>query len=149
MNTPHNNLTTFSAGAALRVSGFGLDMEDITQQLGHVSSHTHQKGELNQLKEPYGTDMWLLDSPIGKDQPLESHLNWLAGVLLPHKQYISQLRKEQKIDIYCYKTCYTEQASLNLSSQALRIFTELNFDLGVSLIFLPDDGPDETTGSIK
>lgn len=114
-------------------------MEGITRELGHSPSHVHRQGELNQLKERYRTDMWLLESPLDCDKELELHLNWLAEVLMPHKQYISQLRQKCEVDIYCYKTCYAEQASLTLSSVALRIFTELDFELGVSLISLPDE----------
>ncbi len=95
------------------------------------------------IRKPYPTDMWLLESPLGHDQDLELHLNWLAERLLPRKQYITSLSKELKVDIYCHKTCYTEQASLTLSPNALRIFTELAIPLDVSLIFLPDE-PDET-----
>ena len=83
--------------------------------------------------------MWLLDSPLGKGEDLELHLNWLAERLLPHRQDIASLSKTFKVDIYCYKTCYTEQASLTLSPHALTLFTELTIALDVSLIFLPDD----------
>ena len=129
---------TFSAGASFRIAGIGLDMERISNRLGHAATHAHKQGELNQLKEIYETDLWMLTSPLGTDVDLGSHLDWLADILLPHRPYISELGKLYKIDIYCHKTCYTEQASLNLSSQTLRIFTELDLKLGVSLIFLPD-----------
>jgi Domain of unknown function (DUF4279) len=129
----------FAAGASIRVSGFNLDFEGITREIGHIPSHTHRQGQLNQLKEPYTADMWSLKSPLGPDKPLETHLNWLAEVLLPCKQYISQLRGQHKVDIYCYQTCYTEQASLVLSRKVLRIFTDLDFDLQVSLLCLPPE----------
>ena len=53
--------------------------------------------------------------------------------------FIFQLRETNKVDIYCYKTCYTEQASLVLATKALRIFTELDLDLQVSLLCLPPE----------
>ncbi len=138
MKATNEDPRTFAAGASMRIQGLGLDMENITREFGLSPSHSHRQGEHNQLGEPYKKDMWLLKSPLDATQPLEAHLRWLAEVLLPRRQYISQLRETHDVDIYCYKTCYTEQASLTLSSQALRIFTELDFKLGVSLIFLPD-----------
>lgn len=138
MKARNDERRTFAAGASMRIKGLGLDMESIASELGHSPSHSHRQGEPDQLGEPYKTDMWLLRSPLDANQPLEIHLRWLAEVLLPHRQYIAQLREKYDVDIYCYKTCYTEQASLTLSSEALRVFTELDFKLGVSLIFLPD-----------
>ena len=137
MKTKNEEPRTFAAGASMRIQGSGLDMETIAREFGHNPSHSHRQGEPDQLGEPYKTDMWLLRSVLDTTQPLEAHLRWLAEVLLPCRQYISLLREKYDVDIYCYKTCYTEQASLTLSSQALRIFTELDFKLGVSLIFLP------------
>jgi hypothetical protein len=138
MKTTNEEPKTFAAGASIRIQGSGLDMESMARQFGHSPSHAHRHGELNQLGEPYKRDMWLLRSPLDTAQPLEAHLRWLAEVLLPRREYISQLREKYEVDIYSYKTCYTEQASLTLSSQALRIFTDLDLKLGVSLIFLPD-----------
>jgi len=76
MNVPpmQKNLTeqkAFAAGASIRVSGFNLDIESVTREIGHIPTHTHRQGELNQLKEPYKADMWSLKSPLGSDQPLE------------------------------------------------------------------------------
>ena len=81
--------------------------------------------------------MWYLASALGQDRDLETHLNWLMEKFLPHSQYIHSLRKRFQVDIYCWKHCFTEQASLTLSPQALSIFTELATPLDVSLIFLP------------
>jgi Domain of unknown function (DUF4279) len=134
--------STFAAGASIRISGLGLDMQGISQALGRAPSHIHKQGELNRLREPYATDMWLPSSPLDSSQKLEAHLKWLGAALLPHRDYILKLREKFNVDIYCYKTCYTEQASLAISSQTLKIFTELDLKLGVSLIFLPEGDTD-------
>jgi hypothetical protein len=140
MDTIRSENETFHAGASLRIQGVDLDMEGITRELGHNPTHTHRRGEAGVIDKSYRLDTWLMDSPLGKGQDLEFHLNWLAEQLLPHKEYISSLRKRLAVDIYCYKTCHTEQASLVLSPHALRIFTELGIELQVSLIFLLDEG---------
>jgi len=89
--------------------------------------------------------MWSLSSPLAKDRELELHLNWLADRLFDRKNYILSLTKNFKVDIYCWKNCFTEQSSLMLSSNVLRLFTELNLDLGVSLLCLPPEP--KTAGS--
>ncbi len=137
----------FEAGASFRVWGIGLDIERLSREFGFPPSHTHKLGELDQSKKPYAADMWYLNSPLDRNEKLEAHLNWLSQVLVPRKQYISSLKKDFKVDIYCFKTCYTEQASLTLSSQALNLFVGLQLELGVSLIFLPDEITSASTSS--
>jgi hypothetical protein len=141
MRTPQHEQRSFSAGASFRIAGNGLDLESITREMGVDPTHAHRQGELGELKEPYPTDVWLLSSPLGTSESLDAHLSWLAAVLLPRKEYIFQLKHTSKVDVFCFKACYREQASLRLSSQTLKVFTELDFALGVSLIFLPD-GPE-------
>jgi hypothetical protein len=144
MDTTRPQSETFHAGASFRIQGLDLDIDGITRELRHSPTLTHRRGEAAVIGKSYPLDMWLLRSPLGKNEDLELHLEWLAERLLPHKQYISSLRKKFKVDIYCHKTCYTEQASLTLSPHALRIFTEIYLEFCVSLIFLPDD-PKETS----
>jgi len=130
---------TFHAGASFRVHGAGLDLDRIMRTVGLAPTHTHKLGELSPQGRPYPSDMWFLDSPLGGTQPLEAHLNWLAERLLPRREQILHLKEEVKVDLYCWKTCYTEQSNLTLSSRALAIFRELDIPLDVSLIFLPDE----------
>jgi len=147
MNTIQSGNETFHAGASFRIQGVDLDMEAITRELGHTPTHRHRRGEPAPIGKWHTLDMWQMESPLGKGQDLELHLNWLAEQLLPHKQYIISLSRKYKVDFYCYKTPYTEQASLTLSPNALRLFTELSLNLCVSLIFIPDE-PEETAASI-
>lgn len=129
----------FAAGAVFRTCGTKLDFARITQELGIAPTHAHKLGEFNQLNEAYETDMWSVSSPLNPSEKLELHIDWLRQLLLPRKQFILSLKNEFNVDIYCFKTCYTEQASLTLSSRALELFVELGIELGVSLIFLPDE----------
>lgn len=139
MGTTEIESKQFAAGAAFRVYGTGLDIERITRELGLNPDHRHRMGEPDQGKNPYPHDMWSLSSPLGKDLDLDFHLTWLGERLLDRKNYILSLTKNFKVDIYCWKNCFTEQSSLVLSSRVLRIFTELNLDLGVSLLCIPSE----------
>jgi hypothetical protein len=129
----------FTAGAALRIFGAGLDIDDITREFGYTPDHRHKAGDPDPGKRPYPHDIWSLASPLGEDRDLEAHLSWLAEKFLHHGQYLHSLRQRFQVDIYCWKHCFTEQASLTLSPQALRIFTELSTPFCVSLIFLPEE----------
>ena len=126
------------SGASFRIQGFALDIDGITRALGHSPSHTHRQGELGPLNKPFPRDMWMLDSPLDAREQLGAHLNWLAEILLSHRQYLSALRNVTETDIYCRYTCYSEQASLHLSPESLRIFAELDLAFEVSIIFIPE-----------
>jgi hypothetical protein len=131
----------FNAGAAFRVQGIDvdLDMESITQQLGRAPTLTHRRGDTTRAGRTFASDIWLFESPLGGGQDLEEHLKGLMPILLPHKEFISELRERFKVDIYCYKTPYTEQSSITLSPKTLKLFTELSLDFCVSLIFILDE----------
>lgn len=139
MSTTETERKQFAAGAAFRVYGTGLDVDRITRELGISPDHRHRKGEPDPGKKSYPHDMWLLNSPLAKDLDLDLHLTWLGERLLGRKDYILSLTKSFKVDIYCWKNYFTEQSSLVLSSKVLRIFTELNLDLGVSVLCLPSE----------
>jgi hypothetical protein len=143
MTTTKIESKQFAAGAAFRVYGTGLDIDGITRELGLSPDHRHKKGEPDPGKRPYPHDMWSLSSPLAKDRDLDLHLTWLGERLLDRKNYILSLTKNFKVDIYCWKNCFTEQSSLMLSSKVLRIFTELNLDLGISLLCLPPEAKTE------
>jgi hypothetical protein len=122
------------------VQGLDLPFAELTNKFGVKPTHTHRRGDRAVIEESLPRDMWLFDSPLPEDDELELHLEWLAVRVLPHKDYIIfDLGKRADVDVFCFKTCFTEQASLTVSSHALRIFTELSLALDVSLIFLPKD----------
>jgi hypothetical protein len=139
MDTLGAETKEFTAGSAFRIYGIGLDIDGITRELGVRPDHQHKKGETDVARRPYTHDMWLLSSPLGNSQELELHLIWLAERLLRHQRFILSLKEKFKVDIYCWKNCFREQANLTLSAKAIRIFTELNIDLGVSLLCLPPE----------
>lgn len=136
MSTTKIESKQFAAGAAFRVCGTGLDFDGITRELGFGPDHQHKRGDLDPGKRPYTQDMWSLGSPLDKDQELELHLTWLLDRLVSRRNYVLSLENKFKVDIYCWKNCFTDQPSLTLSSKVLRMFGELNLDLGVSLLCL-------------
>jgi hypothetical protein len=83
--------------------------------------------------------MWMVGSPLDKGAPMDAHLSWLHQALSPHRAFLLSLREKATVDIYCNAMYFSEQSSLTISSEALRIFVDLNLPLAVSLLFLPED----------
>lgn len=129
----------FTAGAAFRVYGTGLDFDGITGELGFSQDLQHKCGDLDAGKRPYAQDMWSLASPLGEGQELELHLTWLLDRLLARRNYVLSLKNKFTVDMYCWRNCFTEQSSLMVSSKVLRMLSELDLDLGVSLLCLPPE----------
>jgi hypothetical protein len=126
-------------GAAIRVFGRGLDFDEIARMLGLTPSHSHKAGDLDSFGKSFTDDMWMVGSPLDKSAPMDAHLWWLRHALLPHRAFLLSLREKAKVDIYCNAMYFSEQSSLTISSEALRIFVDLNLPLAVSLLFLPED----------
>jgi|SRR5882724_1306364 len=131
-------------GAALRVMRTGLDLAGISSSLGISPTHVHRQGDPGPLKKPFTLDMWSLESPLDPAEPLEAHLKWLQTALSPHHEFLSSLRKLATLDIYCNAMYFSDQNSLELTPEVLRLFTELNIPLGVSILLLPEEDSDST-----
>lgn len=79
--------------------------------------------------------MWSLNSPLGKREQLDKHLQWLVQQLTPHFVYLKSLKTIATLDIFCGYTSVGD-GGLSLSPNSLSIFTELGLDLELSLILL-------------
>jgi hypothetical protein len=64
------------------VQGVNLDFDAISRALNLSPTHTHRAGDPGRLKnKPYPRDQWALDSPLASEEPLDTHLKWLANQL--------------------------------------------------------------------
>lgn len=124
----------------LRVSfgiyGKDLDFTAISRELGVQPSDTHRIGDRLGSGKPFPHDMWLLSSPLPRSRPLDSHLDWLSQLLLPHCEYIRSLKREARLMITCWVQAFADGFDFKISPAALRIFVELDLPWGISaLIF--------------
>jgi hypothetical protein len=84
------------------VQGVNLDFDAISRALNLSPTHTHRAGDPGRLKnKPYPRDQWALDSPLASEEPLDTHLKWLANQLRPHYAYIKSL-KSPDTDVYIF-----------------------------------------------
>jgi len=118
------------------VQGVNLDFDAISRALNLSPTHTHRAGDPSRLKnKPYPRDQWALDSPLASEEPLDTHLKWLANQLRPHYAYIKSLKSpDTDVYIFCGYTTEVEQNDFSISSEALEICTTLGIPLEFSIL---------------
>ena len=117
-------------------------MEEISTTLGLQPSHTHRAGDLGKFGAHFPDDMWALDSSLGREADMETHLEWLVNQLKPHVEYLKALKDEYKIDIFCAYTSIGD-GGLSLPPATLSVICELGVNLEISIIALrPKSWPD-------
>lgn len=124
----------FRYSATLRISGEINSLEQISNTLGLEPTHVHKKGEISVLSSPYEFDMWQYTVPVAKKQPLDIHLKTLWAYLKPHKNYLMNLKKSLKLDIFCGYQSNSSTAGFEISYKSLEIFSSLQIPFEVSVI---------------
>jgi len=122
--------------ASIRISGETLDFNQIADTLKLEPEHTHRKGEINPFELAYDSDMWLYTAAVPKTEPLDIHLITLWSSLKPHKEFLIELKKNSKIDLFCGYRSNSTTAGFGLSPAALEIVNELQIKLEVSVFFI-------------
>ncbi len=119
--------------ASLRISGDGLDMDEISRTLGLVPTHTHRKGE------PHGhgfrsQSIWICEPAIDSTRPLDEHIMALWDAVRPHIPYLRELKKKFHVDIFCGYRSNSDNAGFEVDYRCLGLFAELEIPFGVSVI---------------
>ena len=122
--------------ASFCVQGANLDFDAISRELKISPTHRHRAGDPSRLKNKrYPHDMWSLKSPLAHEEPLDTHLKWLANQLRPHYAYIESLKSPATdVYIFCAYTTEAEQNHFSLSSEALEICTATGISLDFSIL---------------
>jgi Domain of unknown function (DUF4279) len=128
------------ASASLRIMGL-FKPASITAVLGLTPSHVHRKGDLNILKKPYPHDMWSLGSGLDKISPLNDHLVRISMQLHGKHDALRSLKDNATIDLFCGLTCM-EQAGFGLTSEALKLITDLEINIEFSLVLFEGEPND-------
>jgi hypothetical protein len=121
--------------ASIRIIGNDLVFETISNRLGVSPTHTHKAREVDKYGNSHTQDMWLLESPLGKQNTLDEHLKWLTRCLAPSYEYLKELKNTAKVDIFCSYTSIGD-GGLSLSPESLRMFYEIDLKLEISIILL-------------
>jgi len=119
---------------SFRIFAPGLLPEDVTRNLQIIPDHIHHQGDYpinNPKASVYRHGMWLINSKLSEDQPLEVHLDNLLSLLEPQRSYIYSLAQQVTVDFSCYLYF---QDGFQLSSQILKRIGELGAAFDVVLL---------------
>lgn len=136
MSDTDSEEVVIESSVAFGVYGVGIDLEAITHHLGISPTCIHRIGDPDMLGEPFPHDAWLVESPFSRSEPLDVHLKWLAGQLIPHREYIQSLKASAKLRIYCNHIDENDQCGFSVSPEALTVFTVLDLPMEISVLFI-------------
>ena len=125
----------FCFSATLRIHGDGVPFEEISQRLAVEPTNLHRKGEQRGSRSPaWGDDAWQFEPPLPETEPLERHIEALWKVVRPHVEYLRELKKLFKVDVFCSYRSNCDTAGFEVSHKCLELFTVLEVPFGVSVI---------------
>lgn len=118
---------------SLRIFAPELNPTEVMQQLGITPDHQHLKGDYpnnNPRYAAYKHGMWIIDSQVSREAPLEMHLQAVCNRLLPVRSQLETLRQTAIIDFYC--TIFASD-TVALSAAVLQDMATLGVEFGVSI----------------
>jgi hypothetical protein len=126
----------FAFSATLRIHGQALDFERIEAVLGLVPTHTHRSGGSPRIgsSHRFKEDAWHYAAPVQESEPLGVHLDALRRDIGVHVEFLRELKRVAKVDIFCGYRTNCDHAGFEVPCDSLRIFSELSVPFGVSVI---------------
>jgi hypothetical protein len=107
--------------------------EQISGKIGLKPHRTWKKGDLRpntQIAEP--SNGWLINSPVGKDQPLRLHVERLLAILSPHAKEIAGLTPACDSELSC--VYYGEsRPEVNFESTIIQGLSKLDCSLDIDI----------------
>ncbi len=133
--------------ASLRVFGDGLDFESISSGLHLKPSYLHRAGDSGRTQEPRSKDLWSLDSPLPRPEGLEAHLLWIENAVSPAYPFLRRLKDKAEVRSFCGVVAEGE-ARFVLSAKSLQLFTELDIEMELSLVFVGPSAEEPSESSL-
>jgi hypothetical protein len=131
----------FHHSASLRIFGDIPDFDFLTNTLGLEPEHTHRKGERAIIRSlgVLQTDGWIAQCDVAEDEKLDVHLDALWEKLKPHKEFLLELKKTHKVDVYCSYRSNSSTAGVLVDYRSLEIFRGLEMPFSLSIIVAGDE----------
>lgn len=128
----------------LRISGQGLNLEEITQKLKSVPDRTYKRGDIfvdqkhGGKKVIYQEDCWILGYEPDENTSFEEELEYFVTKFKNASAYLKSLAEEHNITIWIstYPDC--EQANTHISFPTINILNEIGATLDCSVTFLKE-----------
>jgi Domain of unknown function (DUF4279) len=131
----------FHHSASLRIFGDIPDFDFLTKKLGLEPKHTHRRGETKIIREwgTFESDGWTAKIDVARDEGLPVHLDALWEKLKPHKEFLLELKKTHKVDIFCTYSSNSSTAGVSIDYTNLEIFMELQIPFELSIVVVGDE----------
>jgi hypothetical protein len=121
--------------ATLRIWGDIPDPQTITERLDLQPTHCHREGERrSELADPWEHDHWSYTAPLPKSEPLGDHITSLWTAVKPHKDYLLELKKTLKVDVFLGYRSNSDNGGVVVPHTCLEMYRELEIPLGLSII---------------
>lgn len=117
------------SSASLRIVSESYSIEQVSRLMGAPPSQEKV------IARDHGraTSVWVLDSGLAPDVPLESKIRRLVEILEDHSEAIALLSQDSDIDLFCGFSSPTGQGGLVLRHQLLRQLAGLQVDVTLDL----------------
>ena len=127
----------FQFSATLRNFGDIPDLDEISTHLGLRPTNSHKRGDRKGPRSPvYKHDHWSYQAPVPEDLPLDVHIETLWAHLKPNKDYLLELKRRCRVDVFCGYRSDHPFAGFQITPGALEIFRVLDVPFGLSVIVL-------------
>jgi len=122
--------------ASIRISGDTLRPEEISMELDLKATRSGLKGERlegSPRMRPLRNSVWILNSPLDNQYPLENHLEWLLDALEPKLEVINGIARKYETDFFCGFSSENGQGGCNLSTALLQRLAKTGVPLVLDL----------------
>lgn len=114
-------ITSQSIGAAEIQSTLGIDASDLREKGTKLSDRPGSK--------PFEHSVWILESAVGEDRPINQHVEALADLMEKKQAELAKLAKNCSIEIWCYISFEDSQCGFAFQSRLLGRLAALSCDL--------------------
>jgi len=125
----------------LRISGLGLDLNEITNTLRTIPNNAYKKGDKKLCKITleefeHTEDYWIASVEFDKQQPLENEIEKIILKYLPYAKYLRGLSERSEITFWVSLYPETEQFNVHLTKKSLTALSEMGVTFDCSVAYL-------------
>ncbi len=128
----------------LRISGYGLNLEEITEKLRIKPTFSCRAGEEYTFKSgdnkvaTYKEDCWIAETEKRQKETLDQTIERFMLEFQISSEYIKEL--SNKFDVTLWISAYPdeEQSNIHLSKDTLKVINDMGISLDFNVLFLKD-----------
>ena len=135
MAEEHNERLKWSK-ASFRILGDTLEPDEVSGILGLQPTRSGRRGERmspSSSKTLLRKSVWILQTPLSDQAPLQDHLEWLLDTLEPKRDAIGEFTKQYETDFFCGFSSENGQGGCTFESSLLARLANLGVPLVLDL----------------